>query len=86
LSKPEMISEKSICAPQAAQEAGKKHAQTAAAPAEPKQDAAKGPEPKPGAAEGTEPKQDAAKGPAPVKKKGGAPMPPMPTMAQQKVS
>ena len=92
-----MVSKKSICASQAAQEAGKKHAGKAAAPAEPKQDAAKGPEPQQDAAKGpAEPKQDAAKGPAvpmqdaangpaPVKKKGGAPMPPMPTMAQQKV-
>ncbi len=86
LSKPELSSEKSICASQAAQEAGKKHAQTSAGPAVPKQDAAKGPEPKQDASKGpAEPKQDAAKGPVPVKKKGGAPMPPMPTMAQQKV-
>ncbi len=87
MSKPELNSEKSICASQAAQEAGKKHAQTSAGPAEPKQDTDKGPaEPKQDAAKGPEPKQDAAKGPVPVKKKGGAPMPPMPTMAQQKVS
>lgn len=86
LSISELTSEGSICAFQAAQEAGKKHAQTAAAPAGPKQDAVKGPEPKQDAANGpAEPKQDAAKGPVPVKKRSGAPMPPMPTMAQQKV-
>lgn len=85
MSTPEIIFCKFHCVSQAAQEAGKKHAQTAAAPA--KQDAARGPEPKQDAARGpAEPEQDAVKGPAPVKKKGGAPMPPMPTMAQQKVS
>ena len=53
-------------------------------PVVPKQEAAKGP-----VAKGlAEPKQEAAKSPAVVKKtaEAGAPMPPMPTMAQQQVT
>lgn len=63
-----------LFAMQAAQEAGQKFAQKSAA-------ASAGPS-------GTAPavqEARAAKGPAAVKKKSSAPMPPMPTLAQQKV-
>ena len=85
-----MVFDNFCCTIQDAQGAGKQHAQrqtvpeqvAAKGPVVPKEDATQGPV----ANSPAEPQQEAAKSPAVVKKKAEAPMPPMPTLAQQQVT